>query len=69
MTDDLQSLARRLAERARDHHLRACGLTPWPWSTMSVDAQRVWVSTVALVISEAMRHEQTRRLMAARGEG
>ncbi len=58
----------RLAERARDHHLRACGLTPWPWSTMSVDAQRAWVSTVALVISEAMRHEQTRRLMAARIE-
>lgn len=69
MTDDLQSLAMRLAERARDHHLRACGLTPAPWSTASEAAQRAWVLTVALVIAEAMRHEQTRRLMAARGEG
>ncbi len=50
-----------IAERAREHHLRACGLTPSPWHLMTPQAQRAWASTVELVACEVRRMDQAQR--------
>jgi hypothetical protein len=52
----------RLAERAREHHLQAYGLSPRTWHETDDMSKRAWISTTELIVSETCRRLQLERL-------